>query len=631
MSTISSSPALTVGIALAAGVIAQVAARHAQMPSIVLLLIAGVLLGPDVTGLVLPAQLGEGIHMLVGFAVAVILFEGGMNLDLRRLRAEALPIRRLVTTGALITAAGATLAAHFLMGWEWRLATLFGTLVIVTGPTVVTPLLRRLRVKEPVNTILHAEGVLIDPIGAIIAVVALEVLYAEGATMQAALGSAAGKLGTGAVIGLVAGWGIARVLRMRRLVPTGLENILVLSIVIVLYQVSDAIQPESGLGAVTVAGMVVGNARTRVMRELIDFKEQLTVLMIGLLFVLLAADVRMTEVQALGWRAGATVAALILLVRPAQVFLSTLGTRLSFREKLFIASMAPRGIVAAAVASLFAQQLADRDLDSGGPLRALVFVVIAVTVTLHGLTGAFVANRLGLRRPSGNGYVILGANGLARALARALMDDGHEVVIIDSHAERVQSAERDGFRAVHGQGLQTSVLAKVDPTSRIGFIGLTPNEEVNLLFARTVRDEAREAELYVALLEGHASVVPEHVHEAHASLLFGGKRPLDLWADRFDSGMASVEWWRRTHVPEADPDVDGESPEARNWVLFVAVRRRGRIHPFNDETTLGPREDVAVAVWDDRRAEVHAWMQAQGWSRGTELEAGAAALAGREA
>lgn len=613
MTNIASNPALTVGIALAAGVVAQVAARHMQMPSIVLLLIAGVLLGPDVAGVVQPGQLGEGIHMLVGFAVAVILFEGGMNLDLRRLRAEALPIRRLVTIGALITAAGATLAAHFLMGWEWRLAALFGTLVIVTGPTVVGPLLRRLRVKEPVNTILQAEGVLIDPIGAIIAVVALEVLYAEGATMQAALGSAASKLGTGAVIGLVAGLGIAWVLRMRRVVPTGLENIFVLSLVIVLYQLSDTIQPESGLGAVTVAGVVVGNARSRVMRELIDFKEQLTVLMIGLLFVLLAADVRLVEVQALGWRAGATVAALILLVRPAQVFLSTLGSRLSVRERLFIATMAPRGIVAAAVASLFAQQLAARGLPDGDPLRALVFVVIAVTVTLHGLTGAFIANRLGLRRPSGNGYVILGANGLARALARALMDDGHEVVLIDSQAERAQSAERDGFTVMHGQGLQTGVLAKVDPTSRIGFVGLTPNEEVNLLFAKTVRDETREPELYVALLEGHASVEPEHVHEAHASMLFGGKRPLDLWADRFDQGTARLEWWRRTEWPAPKEDAE-ESPRARNWVLFLAVRRRARIHPFNEETTLGAREDVAVAVWDDRRAEVRAWMEAQGWS-----------------
>ncbi len=606
-------PALTVGIALAAGVVAQVAARHIQMPSIVLLLIAGVLLGPDVAGVVQPAQLGAAIHMLVGFAVAVILFEGGMHLDLRRLRQEALAIRRLVTVGAIITAVGATLAARYLMGWEWRLAALFGTLVIVTGPTVVTPLLRRLRIKDPVNTVLQAEGVLIDPIGAIIAVVTLEVLYAESASMTAAFGTAASKLGTGAVIGLVAGIAMVLVLRTRRFVPTGLENILVLSMVAALYQLSDTIQPESGLGAVTVAGMVVGNAQTRVQRELLDFKEQLTVLMIGMLFVLLAADVRLADVRALGWPAAATVAALILLVRPVQAWVCTLGSRLTWQERLFIASLAPRGIVAAAVASLFAQQLTARGLESGEQLRGLVFLVIAVTVTLHGLTGGFIANALGLRRPSGNGYVILGANGLARAVARILRDDGHETLLIDSNIDRVQATEREGLPVLYGQGLQADVLAEADPTSRIGLLGLTPNEEVNLLFAKTVREEAREPEMYVALLQGHGSVQPPQVHEARASVLFGGTRPLDLWAERFQAGTARVERWSRTQ-PLPPAAYDDVTPATSGWLLFLAVRRRGRMRPFDDEVQLGANEDIAVAVWEQRRAEAEEWLRAQGWS-----------------
>ena len=606
-------PALTVGVALAAGVIAQVIARHIQMPSIVVLLIAGLLLGPDVAGVVSPGQLGEAIHMLVGFAVAVILFEGGMNLDIRRLRAEALAIRRLVTIGAIITAIGATLAARYLMGWDWRLSAVFGTLVIVTGPTVVTPLLRRLRLKDPARTVLQAEGVLIDSIGAIIAVVTLEVLYAEGATMPAALAAAAIKLGTGAVIGLLAGLAIALILRTRRLVPTGLENILVLSAVVALYQFSDTIQPESGLGAVTVAGVVVGNAQSRVLRELIDFKEQLTVLMIGLLFVLLAADVRVADVRALGWPALATVAALILVVRPVQAFICTLGSKMDWRERLFVMTLAPRGIVAAAVASLFAQQLAARGLDAGEQLRALVFLVIAVTVTLHGLTGGFIANALHLRQPSGNGYAILGANGLARALAHVLRRDGHEVVVIDSNADRILAAQEEGLAVIYGQGLQPSVLADADPASRIGLAALTPNEEVNLLFAKTVREETREPELYVALLQGHGSVQAAHVHEARGAVLFGGTRPLDAWTDRFEAGIARVERWVRTQAP---PPIAGErdaTPERRAWLLMLAVRRRGRMRPFDDDIQLGAREEIAVAVWDERRAEVDEWLRSQGW------------------
>jgi NhaP-type Na+/H+ or K+/H+ antiporter/Trk K+ transport system NAD-binding subunit len=618
-------PALTVGIALVGGVLAQLIARHVQMPGIVLLLLAGVLLGPDVAGLVLPEQLGETMHILVGFAVAVILFEGGMHLDLRRLRAEGLAIRRLVTLGAVITAVGGTLAARYLMGWEWRLAAVFGTLVIVTGPTVVTPLLRRLRVKDPVNTVLQAEGVLIDPIGAIIAVLTLEVLYAEGSSMTAALGTAAGKLGTGAGIGLAAGLVIAWMLGKSRLVPGGLENILVLSMVVALYQLSDTIQPESGLGAVTVAGLVVGHAQPRAIRELLDFKEQLTVLMIGMLFIVLAADVRLAEVRNLGWRAGATVAALMLVVRPVQAFICTAGSHLSRRERLFIATLAPRGIVAAAVASLFAQQLADRGLDVGEELRALVFVVIAVTVGIHGLTGGYIAKALGLRGPSGNGYVILGANGLARAVARVLAREAHQVVLIDSNPDRALLADREGLDVVTGQGLHASILGKVDPASRIGVLGLTPNEDVNLLFVKTIRDETREPHLYIALREGDVSVQPEQVHEAHASVLFGGPRPIDLWTDRFDEGSADGEVWTPTEALQVREGDD--SPESKNWLLFLAVRRRGRVRPFDDETQVGAREDVIIAVWTERRHEVHAWLRANGWNP-SKAEAAVGDLAG---
>jgi NhaP-type Na+/H+ or K+/H+ antiporter len=608
-------PALTVGTALAVGVIAQVAARHIQMPSIVLLLVVGVLLGPDMAGVVQPGQLGQAIHVLVGFAVAIILFEGAMNLDLRRLRAEGLAIRRLVTIGAFITGVGATLAARFIMAWDWRLSAVFGTLVIVTGPTVVTPLLRRLRVKDPVNTVLQAEGVLIDPIGAIIAVVTLEVAYAEGASMIDALRTAAVTLGTGALIGLLAGMGISLVLRGRQLVPTGFQNILVLSLVVAVFQLSDVIQSESGLAAVTVAGVAVGNARTRAIRELIDFKEQLTVLMIGLLFVLLAADVRLADVRDLGWRAGATVAALMLLVRPLQAYLCTQGTTLSWRERLFIAQLAPRGIVAAAIASLFAQQLADRGQGGGEELRALVFLVIAVTVTIHGLTGAAVAQLLGLRRPSGQGYVILGANALGRALGWLLRKDGQQVAFIDSNPDQAWAAERAGFTVAHGQGLQSSVLAGVDVDARLACIGLTPNEEINLLFVRKVREETRNPNLYVALRKGTGSVQADHVHEAHASVLFGASRPLDGWLQRIENDEVRFERWRRTKVPAVPISSAASLEAAEDDVLIFAIERRGRLRPYADDAQIGAKEEIVVAIWTERLAEVEEQLELEGWSR----------------
>ncbi len=393
-------PALTVALALAAGIVAQAAARHLRVPGIVLLLAAGVLLGPDVLGLVRPASLGDNLHMVVGMAVAVVLFEGGLNLQLERLREEAAVIRRLITWGVLVTGSGGAMLAHWVMGWPWEIAVLFGTLVTVTGPTVITPLLRRIRVTRSVHTIAEAEGVLIDPIGAIVAVVALEVV------LETTLGGAAldllgvpYRLGIGGAVGIAGGFFIALLLRREDWVPEGLENVFTLALVLALYEVSDAIAHETGLLAVVVAGFVVGNMETRVQQELMEFKEQLTVLLIGLLFVLLSADVRVASVAELGWPGALTVLGLMLVVRPLDVGVCTLGSELDVREKTFLSWLAPRGIVAAAVSSLFARRLAEAGVEGGEALVALVFLVIAATVLVQGGTVGLVAERLGLRLP----------------------------------------------------------------------------------------------------------------------------------------------------------------------------------------------------------------------------------------
>jgi NhaP-type Na+/H+ or K+/H+ antiporter len=605
-------PALTFGIAMAIGMAAQVAARHMRLPGIVLLLAAGVIAGPDVLDIVRPDALGGGVQMIVGIAVAVILFEGGLSLDVRRLRAEALVIRRLVTAGAVVTAVGATLAAHWLMGWDWRLATLFGTLVIVTGPTVVTPLVRRLRVKHPVSTILEAEGLLIDPIGAIIAVVALELLYAEAAA--SALARPAVVLGGGALMGAAAGAAIAMILRRPRLVPDGLENVLVLSLVIGLFQVSEAILAESGLTAVVAAGLVVGNIRTRVGDTLLEFKEQLTALLIGLLFVLLAADVRIDDVRAIGWPAIGTVAALMLLVRPAQAFICAIGTNLSWRERTFIASLAPRGIVAAAVASLFAETLTQRGLEGGTELRALVFLVIAITVTVHGVTGGLIARLLGLRRPTENGWVILGANSLAFTLGRLLRAEHPEIVFIDSNPQSVSAARNEGFLALYGQGLLTEVLQSVDLDSRIGCIALTPNEEVNVLWASKVRAETRAPRVYVAMRADARSLPVENAHEAGAVVLFGAGQAPDVWAGRIDRGEVEIERWR-PDMEAADDDEARHWPEPNGPLLLLTVRRAARVRPVDDETVFRERDEVDVAIHVEQRADAEAWLVSRGWKQ----------------
>jgi len=266
-----------VAVALAAGILAQILARQLRLPGIVLLLAFGVALGPDGLAWVEPHALGEGLFGLIDVGVAVILFEGGLNLEISRLRRQEGPIRRLITIGALVTLVGATLAVRLLLLWPWSLSVLFGSLVVVTGPTVVTPLVRELRLRPELKTVIEAEGVLIDPIGAILAVVTLQIVLVPGA-FAGELAGLIGRLAFGLVAGGLGGLLLGGLLRVRGLVPRGLENVFSLATVVLLFAGCDQVMSTSGILAVTVAGVVVGNLGTPVDRDLREFKDQLTVM-----------------------------------------------------------------------------------------------------------------------------------------------------------------------------------------------------------------------------------------------------------------------------------------------------------------------------------------------------------------
>jgi NhaP-type Na+/H+ or K+/H+ antiporter len=605
-------PALTIALAAASGMLAQTIARHVRIPGIVLLLATGLLLGPDGLGVVRPGTLGASLHSLIGFAVAVILFEGGMNLSVDRLRREARSIRQLVTLGALVTAAGATVAARLILGWTWEVSILFGTLVIVTGPTVITPLLRRIKVKERVATVLEAEGILGDAIGAITAVVALEVVISPD-QLSFATGALPllSRLGSGTLLGVAGGLAIVALLRFERLVPEGLESALTLALVIALFQGSNALMPETGILSVIVAGIVVGNSSSRVLVELREFKEQLTVLLLGMLFVLLAADVRVAEVRSLGWAGVATVLALMFIVRPLNILAGTLGSDLTWREKGFLSWLAPRGIVAAAVSSLFAQTLAEEGIAGGDELRAMVFLVIAATVVVQGLTGGIVASWLGLRRPSNTGYVILGANALARAVGRALRLAGEEVVLIDSNQAACDTAEAEGFRALHGSGLEPDVQERAELDTRAGCLGLTSNEEVNLLFARRCRKDFKVPRVWVAVRRSHLGVSQEVVRRLGGYLLFGEPEEILPWTRRLESGEARVKLW----IINSATSFDGHLPNLDGIFLPLVFQRGKRAFPLDETVTLRPGDRLYAAVVEGRRQEITEGLQLAGWER----------------
>lgn len=601
---------LAIALAMVSGVIVQGIARHARLPGIVLLLAIGVLFGPDVADVIRPASMGEALPAFVGFAVAIILFEGGLNLNLKNLLTQAKPIRRLVLFGAIVTAVGGALSARLFMGWDWRVSVLFGTLVIVTGPTVITPLLRRIKVRHSLEVLLEAEGIFIDAVGATIAVVALEVvLSAPGESLGAAAGIGT-RFAVGVFVGAAGGFLLALLLYWRKVVPEGLHNILTLAFAVAVFQVSNALVEESGIIAVVLAGVVIGNVRSHVLQELKEFQDQLTVLLISTLFVLLAADVRIDDVRALGAAGIATVCLLMLVVRPGMVFLTTWGTELDTREKVFVSWLGPRGIVAAAVSSLFAQRLAAAGIDGGIEMRALVFLVIAVTVVVQGLSSGVMAHFLGVKRKRNEGYLLLGAHELGLQFGKLLRANGEHVVFIDMNPGLCRRASDQGFEVICENGLEKQAWVAAQADSRAACLGITPSEDTNFLFVSKLRELFRDPRYYVALETTASGVTEQMVLDANANVLFGSESSLELWEHRFLAGTVAMERWR--YAPEED-DVELDIREGPANLLFMAGYRKGRLFLI-DQDYVPKKEDVVhLAISLPEREANAEWLLDAGW------------------
>jgi NhaP-type Na+/H+ or K+/H+ antiporter len=420
-------------MAVLAGISAQVIAEYLKVPSIVFLLMFGILLGRDGFGLLQPQQLGVGLEVIVALSVAVILFEGGLNLELRELGKVSGSLRNMVTLGTLITLLGGGMAAHWLGEFPWSIAFLYASLVVVTGPTVISPLLKQVQVDRQVATLLEGEGVLIDPVGAILAVVVLNtILNGDAGPSEVIIGLTL-RLGIGGFIGAAGGWLLGVFLKRANFISEDLKNLVVLAGMWGLFGLAQIIRSESGLMATVVAGIVLGASALPEERLLRRFKGQLTVLGVSVLFILLSADLSIASIFALGWGSLYTVFALMFVVRPISIFLCTWNSGLNWRQKLFLSWVAPKGIVSASVASLFAILLTQRGINGGDSIKALVFLTIILTVFLQGLTARWVANLLQINRQSGaTGAVIIGCNPLSRLIARLFQERGESVVLIDT-------------------------------------------------------------------------------------------------------------------------------------------------------------------------------------------------------
>lgn len=527
-------------ITIVAGITAQVLAAYLKVPGIVFLLFFGILLGSDGIGLLHPQMLGTGLEVIVALATAIILFEGGLDLDLRELGKVSTTLQLLVTLGTLVTLLGGSMAAHWLSEFPWPIAFLYASLVVVTGPTVVTPLLKHIKVDKQVAAILEGEGVLIDPVGAILAVVVLDtILNSDAGPINAAIGLLL-RLGIGAVIGGVGGWMMSLVFKHANFLSFELKNLLVLAGLWGLFALSQNIRNESGLMTTVVAGVVFANSSVPEERQLRQFKGQLTILSVSVLFILLAADLSIDSVLALGWGSLLTVCALMFIVRPINILLCTWNSNFDWRQKLFLSWIAPRGIVSASVASLFAILLTQHGINGGDAIKALVFLTIIVTVVCQGLTAGWLANCLQITSKEATGVVIVGCNPLSMLVARFFQERGEKVVMIDTNPESCEQAQDRNIQVIASSAFDVDVLEGVGLGSMGTFLAATNNGEVNFVLAQRAAEEFDPPRVLAVYPRDPTAKVPANQQNQKVNQAFVSDLAIKRWNEYLNNDQVKL-------------------------------------------------------------------------------------------
>lgn len=535
-------PAVAITLIIVLGVGAQWLSWRLRQPSILLLLVLGLLAGP-VTGLLEPdALLGDLLTPLVSLAVALILFEGGLSLHLKEIRGLRGVLARIVFLGGAVTLVVTAAAAHLLLDLPLGLAALLGAVLVVSGPTVIVPILRHVRPDRQVASLLKWEAMVIDPVGVLAAVLIFEALLAvdlRQATAVVVLGLLK-TLVAGGVVGALAGAALLFTLA-RDWVPDYLHSPVTLMVVLAAFTGADAIQEESGLVAVTLMGAFLANQGQVAIRHVVEFKENLRVLLLACLFVLLAARIELDALSRYGWRTAALLVVLLLVARPLSILVATIGTSVPWSQRAYLAWMHPRGVVAASVSAIFALRLEQEGHPEAAALVPVTFLVIVGTIIAHGLPAGALACALRIARPNPQGLLFLGAAPWARAVASALQEVGVRVVLADASARAVAFARRRGLPAWQGDVLMEHAADEMDLEGVGRVLAVTSNEEVNSLAALHFMEVVGRGSVY-QIATAAAEAEAERPRHLRGRLLWGPEVTSELLTELHDAGAAVRRW-----------------------------------------------------------------------------------------
>ncbi len=505
------------------GFLCQWFSAKVKLPAILFLLLAGILLGPVFSVFDPNVLFGDLLFPYISLSVAVILFEGALTLKRTELAEIGRPVRRMITSGVIINAGLMMVATHYLMGLSWSLSALFGAMMVVTGPTVIMPMLKTVRPTPKIANVLRWEGIAIDPIGALIAVLVFEWIAVQNAAAEVSETFTVfiGTILTGLLIGLFAGYLFGLFLR-HHLIPEKLHNFAALASVCLVFAISDGLMHESGLLAVTVMGVLLANMKDVHIDPILEFKEDLTVVFVSTLFIVLAARLDLNAFLALGWGAVVLLLVMQFIARPLKVIFSFRGSDFSWPEKAMVAWIGPRGIVAAAVSSVFALRLSELGVDGADTLVPLAFSIIIGTVVLQSLSSRPLAKALGVAMPATHGALIIGANAFSVAVAEALRKQGVQTVLCDTSWENLKNARALGLDTYYGNPSSEHARMHLNISPYGYMLGLSSHFEYNVTQANAFRDEFGARNIFTLPPNQPSKRFHKHVVSTHngARILF---------------------------------------------------------------------------------------------------------------
>nr|WP_245250096.1 cation:proton antiporter [Methanolobus bombayensis] len=465
--------------------VAQTLSKRFKVPVIIFLLIEGILVGPEMLNFINPATFGDGLTAIVSLSVAVIVFDGGLHIDIKSIRPIQKTALKLTTVGVLITFLGGTLVTYVVLGVSFKLAALFGALVAATGPTVITPLVRNIHVNHKVGKILEIEGVFNDAASVILAAFMFEWIVSQLYGFDAVI-FILQRLVIGIIIGMVSGYILKSFLSSGSLVTDQTARFFTLTLVMSSYVVSELLGNESGILAAAVFGIVTGTSNIPHKQALKEFKSDLVMMMLSIIFILLAAMLDFEDILGLGFKGIIVVLMLVFFVRPMAVFGSTMNSHLKSKEKLFISFIGPRGVVPASIATYFAVKLDSMGIFGGQTLVGLVFLTVIITVIMTGTLARRVANFLGVIPME---ILIIGGGEVGKILAERFEKRGENVVVVDNSEEKCQRLLKQGIRAIHGDAEDINVLKDAGIEKAKYIVATTDQDNTNLLVSQIAKSK----------------------------------------------------------------------------------------------------------------------------------------------